>query len=812
MLKTIPVIEYKKDFSYTEITLCFPGGSSLEDDKTLGFAHFCEHLAFKLKHDGKSIFEFVSELGGSSNAYTSNDVIAFEISVQSRYAIKVVSFLEKLFSESFTTISDADFNEERKVVLEEMAMYDDNPTDKLSEALMHNMFASHIYGEKILGEENTVGNASKKDIAEFWEKRVCNSPFLVIAGGYEGKPSIKINVCDKIQKGRLTPWEEKKRFEISHEQNKCYFAAGWRLPAYSGRTEAALQLISAITYGMDGGVLYNKLVYESNIFDAYAEGIECGVLGSSFMQLFALPASKAKRRIEKWIEIWNGLEFTQSQVAKAREVLLSKEFFNSEGLGDKPSLMAKSYLIFKDAEKLDRDYFYEFNRLTAEDLNRFKAENLNFDKVFIGFTKSPKCSFDINSLEFPVAKPVTTENNCKILKNGKNKCFVRKLDGSPFISGCILKKGGALMNLEGLPGSFNLAISSLFASADGMSFDETNEFIDKFGIKIKPVCSNSYGGLKFSVRDSFTDEAVEIVKKFFDNKISERDFETEQMNAVSDISLAEESPSYFIKKAALNELFGGTPWGEILEGTTESLKKMTLDDMRKVKEIFMNRNEFVIALSGAADDETAKKFLSYFPQDTIRFEAKKGKLKPLDTETLKIPVKGKDQVYVAKIFRGPSHFDEDFDTIRLFENYMSSERSPLFTELREKSGLVYTFSVAGTNTPVGGSEMFFAITSPEKVATVQKIFDESIEKIINGKIDTKRLNETKNAMATSFAKALQRSGFHAANLAIDEILGMKSNNYLNQVERMNAISPQMIAETADKWLKRGKWILSGAVK
>ena len=101
MIQKIPVIEYKKDFSYTEITLCFPGGSSLEDDKTLGYAHFCEHLAFKLKFKGKSIFEFVSELGGSSNAYTSNDVIAFEISVQSKYALKVLAFMEKLFAESF---------------------------------------------------------------------------------------------------------------------------------------------------------------------------------------------------------------------------------------------------------------------------------------------------------------------------------------------------------------------------------------------------------------------------------------------------------------------------------------------------------------------------------------------------------------------------------------------------------------------------------------------------------------------------------------------------------------------------------------
>ena len=368
------------------------------------------------------------------------------------------------------------------------------------------------------------------------------------------------------------------------------------------------------------------------------------------------------------------------------------------------------------------------------------------------------------------------------------------------------------MNLGTLPGSFNLAISSLFASADGMSFDETNAYLDKFGIKIKTICSNSYGGIQFSVRDSFTDEAVEIVKRFFNNKIKEKDFETERQNALSDLSLREESPAYFIRKAAAEALFGGTPWGEIAEGTTESLKKMTLGDVRKVKDIFMGRNNFVVSLAGAADENTADKLLSYFPQNTVRLDAKKVPLKPLDTETLKIPVKGKDQVYVAKIFRAPSHFDEDFDTIRLFENYMSSERSPLFAGLREKSGLVYTFSVAGTNTPVGGTEMFFAITSPEKVETVQKIFDETIEKIKNGEIDKKRLNETKNAMSTAFAKALQRSSFHANNIAIDEILGKEQNSYLSQIERMNSITPQMIAETAEKWLNSGKWILSGSVK
>ena len=62
-----------------------------------------------------------------------------------------------------------------------------------------------------------------------------------------------------------------------------------------------------------------------------------------------MPAANVKRRLEKWAKVWDSLEFTQSQVAKAREVLLSKEFFNSEGLGNTPAIMQKSFLLYKDA-------------------------------------------------------------------------------------------------------------------------------------------------------------------------------------------------------------------------------------------------------------------------------------------------------------------------------------------------------------------------------------------------------------------------------------------------------------------------------
>ena len=272
-----------------------------------------------------------------------------------------------------------------------------------------------------------------------------------------------------------------------------------------------------------------------------------------------------------------------------------------------------------------------------------------------------------------------------------------------------------------------------------------------------------------------------------------------------------EYPEYFIREAANRELFSGTPWEFISDGTVESVSKMTVADARKVREIFLSKNDFVMAIAGAAEKETAEKLLHCFKEGKSPLETPAAKLKPLSGETIKIPVKGKDQAYISKIFRGPSHYDKDFDTMRLLECYLNGERSPLFTELRETNGLVYTFSFSISNTPVGGSANFIAITSPEKIKAVQDVFEKAVADVINGKIDEARLNETKNTLATTFAKAVQSSSFHSSNIVIEEVLGLKAGTYLKQLEIINAITPQMIRAAAEKWLKKGTWILSGAV-
>ena len=48
-------------------------------------------------------------------------------------------------------------------------------------------------------------------------------------------------------------------------------------------------------------------------------------------------------------------------------------------------------------------------------------------------------------------------------------------------------------------------------------------------------------------------------------------------------------------------------------------------------------------------------------------------------------------------------------------------------------------------------------------------------------------------------------------MAIEEVLGIKAGRYLRQLEIVDAITPEMIVASANKWLGKGTWILAGAV-
>ncbi len=810
MISIVPIINDYMELPYSKILFWTRGGSSLENSEELGWAHLIEHLLFKLRIDNMGIADFVEGLGGYSNAFTSHDDVVLEISIMNEHVEKTLVFLEKLISLPLSSVSEKDFEEERSVVIEEMYMYEDEPTENLFQSLMENSFPGHVYGRKIIGEENTLKNATLEKLETFFRQKMLFSPFIIISGGWDKEYKFNTEIAEKEHSEILEKWETTKRIIIRHNQNKDYFMAGWRLPIEDGKLSAISKLIFTITYGMDGGRLYNQIVYETGTFDNLSLSLIGGRYGTCFLQTGAFSPSKEANRIKKWIEIWDAISFTQIEVAKAKEVILSTKYFSSEGIGESPYLIGKSYTTYDDKERFEHDYFYWLFHLSAKELNDFKEKYLRADQAVLGMAVPKKSSFSFESLEiFSKQNSSPAETYIRKKAHGvKSSALIR--ENSQFLTLYILKKSGVMNEVKGKEGGFRLFIDALCASAKGMTRDETEAYLDRFGISLSSVSGNNTGGFKLKVRDSFVPEAIEILKKTLDNPIKEEDFNQEKQFAMSNFSLKKEDPGFLFKEKIHSIIFKGTPYENLISGTEKTLTAVSFEDISSMRERFFGEGHWGVGISGAIDKkerEDVFKYLADINSKSRKFPVLKKK-ELLGERIEKIKAPGKKQLYITKLFHAPSIYSQDFESMRFLEQFLVGQKSPYFQKLREENGLVYSLDIWGMGGIYGGYLALSAITSPEKKDAVMDGMNQVISLLKKGDFDGGYLEEIKNSARFQHAQSVVKNDFHSFNLALEESLDFPFCNYLKFPEIIDKITKNTMVDLSEKYFSDSLWIIS----
>ncbi|MFM8913151.1 MAG: M16 family metallopeptidase, partial [Flammeovirgaceae bacterium] len=138
-------------------------GSRDETQSNQGIAHFWEHMAFKGTHKRNSfhILNRLEVLGGELNAYTDKEKIMFYASLRNEHAERAIELLSDITFHSIFPKEQID--RERKVILEEMSMYHDDPEGSLQDEFDKIIFPGHPLGMNILGTEKTVGSFQRKD-------------------------------------------------------------------------------------------------------------------------------------------------------------------------------------------------------------------------------------------------------------------------------------------------------------------------------------------------------------------------------------------------------------------------------------------------------------------------------------------------------------------------------------------------------------------------------------------------------------------------------------------------------------------------
>ncbi|MFV0306950.1 MAG: M16 family metallopeptidase [Desertimonas sp.] len=142
-------------------------GSRDEQADHSGVSHFLEHLLFKgtATRSATDISRAVDRVGGDINAFTAKEYTAYYCRLPARHVALGIELLGDVLTHS--TITDADVESERQVILEELAMDDDAPDDVALRTLAARVFDGHGLGQETAGERETVRGLRASSIRDF---------------------------------------------------------------------------------------------------------------------------------------------------------------------------------------------------------------------------------------------------------------------------------------------------------------------------------------------------------------------------------------------------------------------------------------------------------------------------------------------------------------------------------------------------------------------------------------------------------------------------------------------------------------------
>jgi predicted Zn-dependent peptidase len=157
-------------------------GSRNETPAQAGVSHFLEHLLFKgtARYSAIEISERFDGLGASVNAATGKETTHLHARFLDEHTEEVFDLLaEMLLAPTYPEIDS-----ERQVVLEEIAMYDDEPQDRVHDVLAEAVFGDHPLGRRVLGEAEVIASIPVPEVEAYHDARYAAPAIVVGAAGH----------------------------------------------------------------------------------------------------------------------------------------------------------------------------------------------------------------------------------------------------------------------------------------------------------------------------------------------------------------------------------------------------------------------------------------------------------------------------------------------------------------------------------------------------------------------------------------------------------------------------------------------------
>lgn len=352
-------------------------GTRDEVIEEMGVSHFLEHMAFRRtkKYSGGEVDRAWEEMGADHNAATSWEMTFYWARVlreNTDWAIDVLSELTR------PVLDPQDFDQERNVILEEIARYEDQPVHVLFSHFMRDFYGEYPLSWETLGTTETIRNLDVEQMRAYWQRRYgAKNVIFSIAGAFDWE-AVKATV------ERLTAdWEPG---EIGRTLGKPEFvpkanvyqrekfvqqhiAIGTPLVSRSDPRYYAAALISTILGDETGSRLY-WAVYQPGLADsATAQAMEFEDTGMLLIHIGTEPskAAEALEVTQRELERLQRFDVEEAELERAKAKLNSSVVIGGESTNDRVMGLISSWLTQGRLESLE-EVREKIDQVTLDDM------------------------------------------------------------------------------------------------------------------------------------------------------------------------------------------------------------------------------------------------------------------------------------------------------------------------------------------------------------------------------------------------------------------------------------------------------------
>lgn len=158
-------------------------GSRHETVALSGISHYIEHMLFKGtdRRSAQDVAREVDSVGGLLNGFTSREYSCYFVKILAEKLPMAVDLLGDLICNAKFNLDDIE--KERRVILQEIAMIEDNPEELIHDQFANGFWAGHPLGMPVIGTRSTVGDINRQQMLNFMSQRYVGSNLCVVAAG-----------------------------------------------------------------------------------------------------------------------------------------------------------------------------------------------------------------------------------------------------------------------------------------------------------------------------------------------------------------------------------------------------------------------------------------------------------------------------------------------------------------------------------------------------------------------------------------------------------------------------------------------------